>query len=151
MPANKPPAPHRPVAGLKSGAADISAELATRLEALGARHRKVRLERIELQLCEPRTRAFRRTGWIFELKYDGFRVLAGPGRLRFRRGTEAMACFPELDADLAGLPPGTILDAELVSLDDSGRPVFQRLLKRSMLNRMADIQRAAVDYPAALF
>ena len=33
----------------------------------------------DLAMLAPAARPFNRPGWIFELKYDGFRVLAGTG------------------------------------------------------------------------
>ena len=33
----------------------------------------------DLAMLAPAARPFNRPGWIFELKYDGFRVLAGIG------------------------------------------------------------------------
>jgi bifunctional non-homologous end joining protein LigD len=43
---------------------------------------------------------FSRPGWIFELKYDGFRVLATKHAdevtLASRRGTNLLPCYPEI-------------------------------------------------------
>lgn len=51
---------------------------------------------------------FARQGWIFELKYDGFRVLAGKHgeniTLVSRRGTNLLPNYPELEACLRALP-----------------------------------------------
>ena len=61
--------------------------------------------------------------WIFELKYDGFRLLAarerGEPRLVYRRGSDATAIFPDLARALSHLPCDTlILDGEVVVNDE---------------------------------
>ena len=67
--------------------------------------------------------------WAYEIKWDGYRTLAfvdrGTVRLQSSRLHDVTANYPEL----AGLPDGVhagtaILDAELVVLDDDGRPQF---------------------------
>ncbi|HEY7954999.1 MAG TPA: DNA polymerase ligase N-terminal domain-containing protein, partial [Polyangia bacterium] len=62
----------------------------------GAPERKVTIDRVEPMLAEVGDAPFSRTGWLFELKYDGFRLLAareGEGRrqarLVYRRGLDA--------------------------------------------------------------
>jgi bifunctional non-homologous end joining protein LigD len=72
--------------------------------------------------------------WIFELKLDGFRALAvlenGHAELLSRNG-HAFASFSGLGKSIAAaLPdPGkTVLDGEIVCLDESGKPQFYDLL-----------------------
>lgn len=118
--------------------------------------RALTAEDITLQLCEPRSTAFTQAGWAFELKLDGFRLLAerinGKPRLVFRRGREATALFPEIVDALARLPgPDFILDGELVIQDEQGHPVFQRLLRRSTLASQRDIDMACRADPAVYF
>ncbi len=105
---------------------------------------------------ETSERAFNRAGWVFELKYDGFRMLAaggaGEGRLFYKSGHDATRIFPELSQAVAGLPfRGLILDGEAVVLDAEGRPNFQRLQRRGLRVRLADVQHAAAASPATLF
>jgi bifunctional non-homologous end joining protein LigD len=56
---------------------------------------------------------------LFEIKWDGIRCLAfieaGRVRLHSRELVEITAQFPELEG-LAGLPDGTVVDGELVSM-----------------------------------
>jgi bifunctional non-homologous end joining protein LigD len=98
---------------------------------------------------------FSRAGWLFELKYDGFRMIAGnedgTTRLRFRRGTDATARFPEVAAALAEVQGDLVLDGEIVATDEHGRPDFQRLQKRFVLRRAADVALAARAIPCRLF
>jgi len=95
-----------------------------------------------------------RRGWIFELKYDGFRILAtkhgSSVALLSRRGTDFTDRFPEIATELAMLPD-VVLDGELVSLDDGGRPQFEKLVRRSRLKRKISIDHGARTEPAALF
>lgn len=111
---------------------------------------------VTLQLAEPRSSAFDSPRWVFELKFDGFRLLAeriaGQTRLIFRRGREATREFPEIAAELRHLTgPDFILDGELVIQDADGHPVFQRLLKRSTLVAPRDIDAAMRADPAVYF
>jgi bifunctional non-homologous end joining protein LigD len=70
------------------------------------------------------SKPFDRAGWLYELKYDGFRVLAiragDTARLLSRRGNDLSACFPEIITSLCFLPD-IVLDGELVVLDDKAR------------------------------
>ncbi len=121
-----------------------------------AKNPSVRVEDIELQLCEPRNTAFTRKGWLWELKLDGFRALAvrdGPSaRLVFRRGRDAGDKFVEIADAVAALPvTDFILDGELVIQDAEGKPIFQKLLERSTLTSAREIRFMAETSPAVYF
>ena len=107
-------------------------------------------------LAEAADAPFRRDGWLFELKYDGYRLLAGKAggtaALRLRGGGEASSAFPEVARAVAALPAeDALLDGELVVLDEAGRPDFQALQARAQLRRPADVAAASVTRPATLF
>jgi bifunctional non-homologous end joining protein LigD len=74
-------------------------------------------------------------GWTAELKYDGYRLLAGVEdgyvRLKSRNGADATGWYPELHtlAGLRGAP--LVLDGEVCMLDYIGRSEFIRLQDRS--------------------
>ena len=109
-------------------------------------------------LAEARDAAFTRPGWLWELKYDGFRLLAGrdggAAQLRYRHGMDSTATFPEIARAVAALPgdiDGFVLDGEVVVQDENTHPRFGLLQKRALLQRRTDIQRAAVELPATLF
>jgi bifunctional non-homologous end joining protein LigD len=94
-------------------------------------------------------------GWVFEIKYDGFRMRAGRRggrpRLRYRSGIDATGAFPEIARDLAALAdPDVVLDAEVCVIGADGRPAFQRLQQRFQA-RGGDARRAAARDPATLF
>jgi bifunctional non-homologous end joining protein LigD len=118
--------------------------------------RDVRARDVDLMLCEPRDGAFSKPGWIFELKMDGWRILAekrdGEVTLRSRNGNDLSESFPEVVRAVKALPfEPVVLDGEVVTLDGAGRPHFQRLQQRARLKRPLDVKRAAVESPATLF
>jgi bifunctional non-homologous end joining protein LigD len=71
-------------------------------------------------------------GWIYEVKWDGMRLLAdvrdGRVDLRSRSGRDVTANFPEL-AGLVELAPDVLLDGEVVLLEH-GVPSFHALADR---------------------
>ena len=75
-------------------------------------------------------------GWSYEVKWDGFRALVSTEDelcVRSRRGWDMTELLPEL----AALPPGLVLDGELVAWRDSD-PYFPDVCAR-VLNRDASI------------
>jgi bifunctional non-homologous end joining protein LigD len=74
---------------------------------------------------------FDREGWIFEIKWDGYRALsrisAGKAVLYSRKRNVFNPKFPETAKALEGLPFEAIIDGELVVLDAEGRAGFQLL------------------------
>ena len=133
-----------------------AAEIREECVRLGAPRHELRGEDAQPMLAEPRTEAFDDPDWIFELKYDGFRaIVAREGsrpRIFYRRGADATSVFPDLARALLSLPADRfVADGEIVVLDETGRPVFQRLQKRALLTAPRDIERAAGELPATLF
>ncbi|HWM91109.1 MAG TPA: DNA ligase D [Thermoanaerobaculia bacterium] len=105
---------------------------------------------------EVRDLPFTKKGWVFELKYDGFRLLAEKtedgARLAYRSGRDATRIFPEIMRAVSDLPfQSLLLDGEAVILDEVGRPDFQRLQRRGQRTRSIDAERASIDNPAVLF
>ena len=68
-------------------------------------------------------------GWAFELKYDGFRAIVSTENgldVRSRRNWRMAHRVPELEQ----LPPGLILDGELVAFNNAGAPDWPLLCGR---------------------
>ncbi|PYU19289.1 MAG: ATP-dependent DNA ligase, partial [Acidobacteria bacterium] len=69
--------------------------------------------------------------WIYEIKLDGYRAFAvKSGRtinLYSRRRKSFNSQYPYLIEALHDLPDGTVVDGEVVALDESGRPNFHLL------------------------
>src|SRR5262249_25549837 len=91
-------------------------------------------------------------GWAFEIKWDGVRVLGfadhGKWRMQSRRLEEVTARYPELvpiAERLAG--HAAVLDGEVVSLDDKGRPSFQLVQRRMGLTSAAAVKARARETP----
>ncbi len=87
-------------------------------------------------------------GWSYEFKWDGVRVLAdfggGSPALYARSGAVVTIAYPEIAA--LTLPAGSLLDGEMVVLDDHNRPSFTSLAERM---HVRDPRRAA-DLAATL-
>ncbi|MDB4955405.1 MAG: ligase [Myxococcales bacterium] len=107
---------------------------------------------IEPMLCQTADKAFSSDEWVFELKYDGFRMLAyggaGQAKLRYRSGQDPTERYPELTSAIRALPVADlVLDGEIVMLDAEGKPDFHKLSSRGQLHRTSEIQRAALASP----
>jgi len=73
-----------------------------------------------------------RDGWTFEIKWDGYRVIAvksgGEVRLFSRRHRDITQDFETVAAAVEKLAgKNAVIDGEVVALDDKGRPSFQLL------------------------
>jgi ATP-dependent DNA ligase len=69
--------------------------------------------------------------WIWEIKLDGYRAVAvksgGSVTLHSRNRKILNKRFPYIVEKLRNLPDGTVVDGEIVALEDDGRPVFNLL------------------------
>jgi len=90
-------------------------------------------------LLDERPLAFDVPGWLWELKFDGYRLMAEFGRgkceLKTRGGARATLWFPEIVRALSNVrafPGGPyVVDGEACVLDDIGRSDFDRLHARA--------------------
>ena len=100
------------------------------------------------------TTAFSDPDWLYEVKWDGYRVEAvvrdGRARLWTRNRQDAARYFP----DLAGPAPWidareAIVDGEVVALDEDGRPRFSLLQDRTGIRtgRLAGSKRPGPPAP----
>ena len=134
---------------------DLAAKLSKlrdRLEKLKAPKRPFSARAQPLMLATLQERAFSGAEWIFEIKYDGVRVLAerrGESvEMVGRNGTLITNRYPELRDALKRLPVDHfVIDGEIVALDERGQPSFQKLQARMHLTNAHDIACAAVAVP----
>ena len=94
-------------------------------------------------------RITRDRGWAYEIKWDGVRTLAYWDGvelvLRSRRGRSVTSTYPELGAVASGQP--VILDGEIVALDETGRPSFERLQGRMNVRDRGQVAQAVEQIP----
>ena len=76
---------------------------------------------------------FDREGWLFELKWDGFRAIAEKDklgiRLYSRKHNDFNKTFPTIAHAVKALD-NVILDGEICTLDEHGHPRFEWLVNR---------------------
>ncbi len=69
--------------------------------------------------------------WEYQLKFDGYRAIAfktgGALHLRSRNDNDFSRRYRAIVLGLAGLPDETVIDGEVVALDEDGRPSFGAL------------------------
>jgi bifunctional non-homologous end joining protein LigD len=131
----------------------LADELAERVEETDAKPRPVRASDVSLMLATAEEQPFSRKDWIFELKYDGYRLLAERDDrepfLRSRAGHDMTHTFPDIARAVRGLPyGGLVLDGEVVVNDGEGKPSFSRLQRRGRILNKSDALRASVESPA---
>jgi DNA ligase D-like protein (predicted ligase)/DNA ligase D-like protein (predicted polymerase)/DNA ligase D-like protein (predicted 3'-phosphoesterase) len=94
--------------------------------------------------------------YLYEVKWDGIRALValedGQIRIRSRNHNDITARFPELQAgDKAFRATCGLFDAEIVCLDNQGRPDFKKVINRLMTTGDAAIEKAARTHPACCY
>ena len=133
-----------------------AATLRAAIESAGAPRLRVDPRDVDVMLAEPRDDAFTRDGWLFELKLDGYRLVAaktrGEALLLTRNGNDYTKAFPEIARAIKALPfDECIVDGEVVVLDQQGKPSFARLQQRGRLTQPLDVAHAAVELPATFY
>jgi len=94
-----------------------------------------------MQALDRAVPAFTDPDWLYEIKFDGYRCLAGFGgdravQLRTKSGADCTAWYPEVAAALAQVPRGPhVVDGEACVLDDLGRADFNLMQARARRRR----------------
>ncbi len=132
--------------------------LRARLRTLAAPVHEVPARSQEFMLATLADRPPEGQEWLFEIKYDGVRVLAerrgDAVTLLGRSGQVVTDRYPEIVAALRALVfERFLIDGEIVALDERGVPSFQRLQARMGLTRPGDVAQAmgAVPVEAVFF
>src|SRR4051794_13127908 len=88
------------------------------------------------------------SGWIHEIKYDGYRLLISVGdgvaTAWTRKGLDWSDKFKALVKAAAKLPAGCLIDGEAVAIDDDGKTSFQ-LLQSTLKGGSANLAFYAFD------
>src|SRR5215469_11134873 len=86
---------------------------------------------VEPMECEPVSQLREGSSWVYEIKLDGYRAIAVKAGNRVnlfsRRRKSFNGQYPYIVDALADLPNDTVVDGEVVALDDSGKPEFNLL------------------------
>src|SRR5689334_21552082 len=131
-------------------------KLRTAVKEAGAVESRVDPRSVKVMLAETRDDPFTSDDWLFELKLDGYRLLAAKRGhdvlLLTRNGLDYTDVFPEIARAVKALPHDScILDGEVVVMDAQGKPSFARLQRRGRLKNSIEIGQAAVELPATYF
>lgn len=135
---------------------DTQSRLTEELVGAGASDGSVDGSSLDLMLARTADEPFSDDAWLFEIKYDGYRLIADKRdrivSLRYRSGLDATAVFPEIASAIRRLPYDQFaIDGEVVVLDSDGTPSFQLLQQRGRLSNRRDIAHAAARLPATFF
>jgi len=117
-----------------------------------------RLKHSDFPLMHAKTRPepFDNDKWLFEMKYDGVRVLAireGENTHLFARsGTNITERYPEVVLALNSIALDRfVLDGEIIATDERGRPSFQLLQRRMHVSDARQIARLSRAVPAIYY
>jgi bifunctional non-homologous end joining protein LigD len=148
--------PHSVLSGLTIDQLGQKREVGKALEeeaaALGAKPGVVHTPELVPMLCSTKPGELVEKGRLYELKLDGVRIVAhkqgGEVALRYRSLRPAALNYPEVARAVRALPlDELVLDGEIVTFDDKGRPSFQRLAPRIQARRPADVNQARMSCP----
>ncbi len=111
---------------------------------------------IEPMLAQSAARPPDSKDYIYEVKWDGIRAMIaldeGELRIHSRNQLDLTGKFPELlIAEQAFRASSALFDAEIVCLDDEGRPVFRNVVHRIQQNNKGAVDRAIIKYPAVCY
>ena len=88
-------------------------------------------QKADVQLAKLEKKVPTGDNWLYELKYDGYRIVAyiedDAVRLMTRNGQDYTEKFPEITETLKKLQQNMVLDGEIVVFNENGKSDFQKL------------------------
>ncbi|TCK36698.1 bifunctional non-homologous end joining protein LigD [Paraburkholderia sp. BL8N3] len=113
------------------------------------------IEAKDLMLATLRRTPFSQEGWLYELKYDGFRCLVrkhgASVDLISRPGKSLNRSFPDIVAAVSAVSGDFVWDAELTVDNPGGHSSFERLQKRAKTSIPMRVRAAVKEHPARLY
>jgi DNA ligase D-like protein (predicted ligase)/DNA ligase D-like protein (predicted polymerase)/DNA ligase D-like protein (predicted 3'-phosphoesterase) len=111
---------------------------------------------VQPMLAEVRDKPFDSEDYIYEVKWDGIRALISLDEeeltIRSRNGRVITKQFPELNIPVQALrATSALLDAEIVCLDEKGKPIFQNVIRRLQQTTDSGIARLREKLPATCY
>ncbi|UOE37724.1 DNA ligase D [Chryseobacterium oryzae] len=95
-------------------------------------------------LAKAQAEAFDNKGWIFEIKWDGYRAIADLSKKEplfySRNGISFLSKFSKVAEDFQNQKHKMIVDGEIVAYDENGKPNFQ------LLQQIGDNPNLALTY-----
>jgi bifunctional non-homologous end joining protein LigD len=146
--------PHSVLSGLTIEQLGQKREIGKALEeeaaALGAKPGRIQSAELVPMLCSTKGGELAEKGRIYELKLDGVRIIAHKQpdsvALRYRSLRPAALNYPEIARAVRALAlDEVVLDGEIVTFDEQGRPSFQRLGPRIQARRPSDVNHARIN------
>ena len=110
-------------------------------------------DNIEFMLASKRDDVPTGDEYLYEVKWDGIRALItldeGELKILSRNKKDITHLFPELNIpDEAFRATAAVFDAEIVCVDEAGRPNFKQVVSRLHHNSQNTIERASKKHPA---
>lgn len=118
---------------------DTSVKTGRKVDELGAKGKlpdmstypKAKSWRIKPELCTLIEEPFSKEGWLFEIKWDGYRAIGsrqkGDVALYSRADNDFSAHYPPVFEAIHNLDHDVIFDGEITVIDDEGKPHFEWL------------------------
>jgi bifunctional non-homologous end joining protein LigD len=120
--------------------------------------RKDFFSRVVPMLASPVDKAFNNKKWVFEIKWDGVRAILFKEndkiKLQSRSGNDITRKYPEIVTSARGCLKeckSTIIDGEIVVLDEKGIPSFQAHQRRMNVESIKDILVLSVEVPSTFY
>lgn len=112
--------------------------------------------RVEFMLSESRETPPTGDEYLYEIKWDGIRAMIsldeGQMKILSRNGKDITASFPELiKPEESFRATNGLFDAEIVCLEEGGKPVFKHVIHRMQQTAESAVARARAKYPAICY